>query len=81
MKIIQFEHALLPVPAGSDLYWDAGLDPVLAQVAVGGDVAVVGGACQQEDDGQDVVSAWNRGETEQEDDSPLERAPGPQERH
>lgn len=42
---------------------------------------MVGGAGQQEDDGQDVVSTWNGGKTEQEEDSPLERAPGPQERH
>ena len=65
--------------AGSDLYWDAGLDPILAQVAVDRDVAVMGGGSQQEDDRQEVVSTWNGGETEQEEDSPLVRAPGPQE--
>lgn len=70
-----------PVPSSSDLHWDAGLDPFLAQVAVGWDVAVVGGSSQQEDDTQDVVSSWNCDETEHEQDSPLERAPGPQERH
>lgn len=69
------------MPTGSDLCWDAGLDPVLAQVAVGGDVAVVWGGGQQEDDGQEVVSTWNGGETKQEDDSPLKGAPGPQESH
>lgn len=69
------------VPTGSDLYWDAGLDPVLAHILVGRNVAVVGGTTQQEDDGQDIVSTWNDGETEQEENSPLERAPGPKERH
>lgn len=48
---------------------------------MGWDVAVVGGSSQQEHDTEDVVSRWNCGETEQEQDSPLERAPGPQERH
>lgn len=58
-----------------------GLDPVLAHIDVGGDVAVVGGASQQEDDGQEVESTGDAAETEQGEDSPLERAPGPQERH
>ena len=48
---------------------------------MGRDVAVVRGAGQQEDDGHDVVSTWNAGETEAEEDPSLERAPGPQERH
>lgn len=64
----------------SDLYWDAGLDPVVAQVAVVGDEAVVGGRSQQEDDAQQVVSTWDDGEPEQVEDSLLKRAPGPQKR-
>ncbi len=71
---------LVPVLTASNLYWDAGLDPVLAQVAVSGDVAVVVGDSQQEDDRQDVVSNWNGEEKEHEEDSPLEWAPGPQKR-
>lgn len=48
---------------------------------MGRDVAVVAGSSQQEDDGQEVVSTWNSGETEEEEDSPLERARDPKERH
>lgn len=44
-------------------------------------MALVWGGSQQEEDGQQVVSTRYGGETEQEEDSPLERAPGPQERH
>jgi len=64
----------------SDLYWDAGLDPVLALVAVERDGAVVRGRGQQEDDGQHGISTRDDGEAEQEEDSLLERAPGPQKR-
>ena len=67
--------------SNTDLCGDARLDPVLAQVAVGWDVAVVWGTGQQENHRQGLISRWNAGDTEQEEDSPLERAPGPQERH
>lgn len=69
---------------GSDseyLHWDAGLDPLLAQVTVGRDVTVVWGAGQQEDDRQDVVSTWNAGEAKNKEDPLLERTPGPQKQH
>jgi len=74
-------HSTLSPGTRSYLYRDAGLDPVLAQVAVGWDVAVVWRGGEQKDDRQDVVSTWNASEAEHEKDSPLERAPCPQKRH
>lgn len=73
--------SLNPVLRSSDLYWDDGLDPLLAQVAVGRDAAVMGGSRQQEDGAQHAVSTWNGAETEQDQDPLLERAPGPQKTH
>lgn len=69
------------VVGSSCLYGDAGLDPLLAQVALCRDVAVVWGGGQQEDGREDVVAARNCDDTEQEQDLPLEGAPGAQERH
>lgn len=66
---------------GSDLYWDAGLDPLLAQVAVRRDAAVVGWSRQQEDVAQQVVSTRNAAEAEQEHEPLLERTPSSQKTH
>lgn len=83
LMLVSVFSAMGPVldPTVSDLYWDAGLNPVLAQIPVSSDVAVVGGTAQQKDDRQEIVSTWNGAETEHDKNPPLERAPGPKERH
>lgn len=65
----------------SDLYWDAGLSPLLAQVAVVRDAAVVGWSRQQEDGAQQAVSTREAAEAEQEQQPLLERTPSSQKTH